>query len=575
MPAVHQVSLPPRYRLVGHIANGGMAAVWAAQDAVLERLVAVKTLAAGYAADPAARRRFTREARAAARVSDHPNVVTVFDIGDHEDQAFIVMEHFSGGTVADRLKRSEPVPVATALRWLRQTASALDAAHAADIVHRDVKPGNLLLDETGRLAVGDFGIASIAGETQVTAAGQVLGTAAYLSPEQARGGVATPASDRYSLAVVAYELLCGHKPFEGETAIEQARARLQGDPPAPTGPCVVAAAALQHGLAQDPAARPLTAGAFVDELESVLGRRGGDPTLETAAAPSRRFVRDQPRTPAIVPPEVAPPVVARTPVARADDRWAPEPEAGGRWGATPPPEPIARARNPRRRAWAIAGLMAVCVAAGAGLALISDDGNDGGRTLARLVPSATSSSAQPQGASKQETVPDAGSSGGATAAGAGASGDPAATQPTTATPPATASTAGQSATALNNAGYAMLPSDPQGALPLLSQAVDKFRATGDTSSTDYAYSLYNYGWALRLAGRPADAIPYLQERLKISSYKRDIVEQELKTAQAAAGGQGQGAADAGGATGPTASGARAHGPAKGHGAKGHGPHGHR
>jgi hypothetical protein len=572
MPAVHQVSLPPRYRLVGHIANGGMAAVWAAQDAVLERLVAVKTLAAGYAADPAARRRFTREARAAARVSDHPNVVTVFDIGDHEDQAFIVMEHFSGGTVADRLKRGEPVPVATALRWLRQTASALDAAHAADIVHRDVKPGNLLLDETGRLAVGDFGIASIAGETQVTAAGQVLGTAAYLSPEQARGGVATPASDRYSLAVVAYELLCGHKPFEGETAIEQARARLQGDPPAPTGPCVVAAAALQHGLAQDPAARPLTAGAFVDELESVLGRRGGDPTLETAVAPSRRFVRDAQRTPAIAPPEVAPPVVARTPVARTDERWMPETDAGDRRGATPPPEPVARPRNPRRRAWAIAGLMAVCVAAGAGLALISDDGNDGGRTLARLVPSATSSSAQPQGSSKQDTTtPDAGPSG-ATVAGAGASGDSATTQPTTATPPATASTAGQSATALNNAGYLMLPSDPQGALPLLSQAVDKFRAAGDTSSTDYAYSLYNYGWALRLAGRPADAIPYLQERLKISSYKRDIVEQELKTAQAAAGGQGQGAADAGGATGPTASGARAGGRAKGHGQH-RGPHG--
>jgi eukaryotic-like serine/threonine-protein kinase len=572
MPAVHQVSLPPRYRLVGHIANGGMAAVWAAQDAVLERLVAVKTLAAGYAADPAARRRFTREARAAARVSDHPNVVTVFDIGDHEDQAFIVMEHFSGGTVADRLRRGEPVPVATALRWLRQTASALDAAHAADIVHRDVKPGNLLLDETGRLAVGDFGIASIAGETQVTAAGQVLGTAAYLSPEQARGGVATPASDRYSLAVVAYELLCGRKPFEGETAIEQARARLQGDPPAATGPCVVAAAALQHGLAQDPAARPLTAGAFVDELESVLGRRGGDPTLETAVAPARRFVRDQARTPAIAPPEVAPPVVARTPpAARVDDLWTPEPANGDRWGSTPPPEPVARPRNPRRRAWAIAGLMAVCVAAGAGLALISDDGNDGGRTLARLVPSATSSSAQPQGASKQETTPDTGAS----ATAAGASGDSAAT-PTSTTPPATgdgsASASGQSATALNNTGYGMLPSDPQGALPLLSQAVEKFRAAGDTSSTDYAYSLYNYGWALRLAGRPADAIPYLQERLKISSYKRDIVEQELKTAQAAAGGEGQGAADAGGATGPTASGARAgDGRAKGHGHRG--PHG--
>jgi serine/threonine-protein kinase len=186
MPAVQpQVALPPRYRVVRHIANGGMAVVWAAEDELLERLVAVKVLAAGYAADPSARRRFTREARAAARVSDHPHVVTIYDIGEtasHPPEAFIVMEHFAGGTVADRLRRDEPVPVPTALDWLEQAASALDAAHAADIVHRDVKPGNLLLDERGRLAVGDFGIASIAGDTAMTQAGQVLGTGAYLSP---------------------------------------------------------------------------------------------------------------------------------------------------------------------------------------------------------------------------------------------------------------------------------------------------------------------------------------------------------------------------------------------------------
>ncbi|MCW2995436.1 MAG: serine/threonine protein kinase, partial [Conexibacter sp.] len=234
-----QVDLPERYRVVRHVANGGMATVWAAEDAVLERLVAVKVLAAGYAADPAARRRFTREARAAARVSDHPNVVTIFDIGGQDDeQAFIVMEHFAGGTVADRLRAGDRVPVSLALRWLREAASALDAAHAADIVHRDVKPGNLLLDEHGRLAVGDFGIASLAGETAVTAAGQVLGTAAYLSPEQARGRLATPASDRYSLAVVAFELLCGRRPFDGETAMEQARARVEQEPAAvPAGAC--------------------------------------------------------------------------------------------------------------------------------------------------------------------------------------------------------------------------------------------------------------------------------------------------------------------------------------------------
>src|SRR3954451_18300619 len=142
MPALsQQVALPPRYRVVRHIANGGMATVWAAEDSLLERLVAVKGLAAGYAVGPAGRRRFTREARAAARVSDHPNVVTIFDIGETpppSTQAFIVMEHFAGGTVADRLRSGDPLPAPLVLRWLRETASALDAAHAADIVHRDV-----------------------------------------------------------------------------------------------------------------------------------------------------------------------------------------------------------------------------------------------------------------------------------------------------------------------------------------------------------------------------------------------------------------------------------------------------
>jgi hypothetical protein len=533
MPAVHQVSLPPRYRVVHHIANGGMAAVWAAQDAVLERLVAVKTLAAGYAADPAARRRFTREARAAARVSDHPNVVTIFDIGDHEDQAFIVMEHFAGGTVACRLRGGAPVPVATALRWLRQTASALDAAHAADIVHRDVKPGNLLLDEHGRLAVGDFGIASLAGETQVTAAGQVLGTAAYLSPEQARGNPATPASDRYSLAVVAYELLCGRKPFDGDTPIAQARAHAENDPPTPTGPCEAAGTVLKHGLAKDPAERPPTATALVEQLEAVLGGRGGDPTLATAVVPSphndgtawpepgaRRSSpgRERDRTPA--------PVAARTPM----------PATEGRRGG-PPPEPIARPRNPHRRAWALAGLTALCLAGGAGAALISDDGNGGtgSGTTARADRAARSTASKAPAASGSTAESSTATS--ESAAGSGAAAGSAATTVSTPSPSPTAPASdGRSAVQINNAGYAMLPDDPQGALPLLSQAVEKFRAAGETSSTDYAYSLYNYGWALRLAGRPAEAIPYLQERLRISSYKRGIVEQELKTAEAQAGG---------------------------------------
>jgi tetratricopeptide (TPR) repeat protein len=505
---------------------------------VLERLVAVKVLAAGYAADPAARRRFTREARAAARVSDHPNVVTIFDIGDHDDQAFIVMEHFAGGTVADRLKSGDPIPVPLALRWLRETASALDAAHANDIVHRDVKPGNLLLDENGRLAVGDFGIASLAGETSVTATGQVLGTAAYLSPEQARGQSATAASDRFSLAVVAYELLCGGRPFPGDTAMEQARARLQQEPTAPDGPCGAAFGALKHGLARDPADRPATARAFVDELEDALGS-AAEPTRVTTVMPARRpngaqwAGRERPRF--------------GRPGAATAGAAAPAAAAEAPRQAPPPPEPVARPRNPHRNA-IILGLVALlCVVAGAGAALISDNGNNGGKDPAGPRATASRSQGAPTGGVERAAAPEQQPT-------TATSATPAQTTTTTPASGAADSDDSRSPAALNNAGFAMLPGDPQGALPLLQKAVDGFRAAGDRSSIDYAYSLYNLGWALDLAGRPSEAIPYLQERLQVSNYKRGIVEAELKEAQAAAGGAQ-----------PAAGGAQGPGKAKGHG----------
>jgi tRNA A-37 threonylcarbamoyl transferase component Bud32 len=281
----HSIGLPDRYRLTRRIAGGGMATVYACEDQVLGRLVAVKVLSPGLAADPNARARFQREARAVARVSDHPHVVTIYDIGDSEGQAFITMEYFPGGTVSDRLKSGTPVPLPTVVRWLDEAASALDHAHAAGIVHRDVKPANLLLDGNGRLAVGDFGIARMATDSGMTATGTVLGTAAYLSPEQALGESATAASDRYALAVVAFELLTGQRPFAGEHVAAQARAHVEAQPPRASALDPALPPAVDHvllrGLEKDPDRRWPTACAMSEALEDALGDEA-EPVRATA-----------------------------------------------------------------------------------------------------------------------------------------------------------------------------------------------------------------------------------------------------------------------------------------------------
>ena len=229
--ATAPIRLPDRYRVVRHIANGGMASVWEAHDELLDRRVAVKVLAAHLGEDESARKRFAREARTAAGLSSHPNVVTIYDVGEQDGKSFIVMELVDGGTVADRLRAGDEISHRTALRWLGEAASALDAAHSAGIVHRDVKPANMLIDDKGRLLLADFGIARLGREDQITQTGQVLGTAAYLSPEQALGEPSTAASDRYALAVVAFELLTGSKPFTAENFAAQARAHVDDEPP--------------------------------------------------------------------------------------------------------------------------------------------------------------------------------------------------------------------------------------------------------------------------------------------------------------------------------------------------------
>ena len=198
-----------------------MGEVYRATDSVLQRRVAVKLLSERYAQDDEVHARFRREALSAARLSGTPHVITVFDVGEHRKQPYIVMEYLEGGSVYDRLREGRVSP-GQALAWLAQAGEALDRAHGQGVVHRDVKPANLLLDRDGRVNVSDFGIASTTGLDTLTLPGTILGTAGYLSPEQARGEPATAASDRYALGVVAFELLTGRRPFAGDTAATEA-----------------------------------------------------------------------------------------------------------------------------------------------------------------------------------------------------------------------------------------------------------------------------------------------------------------------------------------------------------------
>jgi eukaryotic-like serine/threonine-protein kinase len=483
MPATeHRVSLPDRYRVRQRIASGGMATVWAADDLVLGRPVAIKVLAPQIAADEDAMVRFEREARAAARVSDHAHVATIYDIGEHEGNAFIVMELFPGGTVADRLRDGARIPHDVTLRWLEEAGAALDAAHAQGIVHRDVKPANLLLDDQDRLAVGDFGIARMATDVALTSTGQVLGTAAYLSPEQALGEPATPASDLYSLAVVAYELLAGQRPFRGEHAAAQARQHVEATPPHasaadPTLPAAVDAV-LARGLAKEPSDRWPSATDFVVALRAAFDAPAVP--LPEATAPTR-------------------PVEPRGAV-------APSPLT--------PPRPAARrlpTHRPRFPTWAAA--VVALAAAGVILAiLLASSGGDGDRSAARSKTGGKTSAAK----TKTAAAAPAGSSG--------------------------AAPAGTSGAALDAQGSALLAKgDYQGAIATLQRAVEAGKQTDCANPpsseclNNYAYPLFNLARAYRQAGRPADAIPLLQQRLKIAD-QQGVVRQELAAAQQALGG---------------------------------------
>jgi serine/threonine-protein kinase len=275
-----------RYRLTDRIGRGGMATVWRAEDATLGRVVAVKLLRREYGMEPVARRRFRAEARAAASIS-HPNVVSVFDFGadgdsDGDDVPFLVMELVEGRSLAQELASRGTLSGDEVAGIVEQTAVGLSAAHALQVVHRDIKPGNLLITSDRTVKITDFGIARAADSLPLTATGSVVGTALYISPEQAAGESAGPSSDLYSLGVVAYTCLAGTPPFRATTPLATALAHLRDPVPAlPASASPPLQDLVLRLLAKNPSNRPRDALEVAAAAHSALTR-----TAASRAAPS-------------------------------------------------------------------------------------------------------------------------------------------------------------------------------------------------------------------------------------------------------------------------------------------------
>ncbi len=267
--------LGDRYELHDVVGSGGMAAVWHATDSVLDRPVAVKVLHAQLAEDPAFLERFRAEAMASARLT-HPNIVNVFDTGTDGPVAFIVMEMFDGETLRERLSRDGPMDPGEAASVMVQVLSALELAHENGVIHRDVKPANVLVSPDGRVKVTDFGIAKAAYEgADPTTTGQVLGSVPYLSPEQVEGEPVDARSDVYGAGIMLYELLTGRTPFQAETEIAAAMMRLTNDPVPPrairAGISRPLEAVVLRALARDREARFATASDMAGALSRLQG----------------------------------------------------------------------------------------------------------------------------------------------------------------------------------------------------------------------------------------------------------------------------------------------------------------
>jgi len=304
-------TLASRYTLTSMIAVGGMGEVWRANDDELSRTVAVKVLKDSATTSDTFLRRFRNEAKNAAGLA-HPNIAQVFDYGDHEGTAFLVMEFVDGEPLSSILERERTISEARVVRILDQTADGLDAAHSAGIMHRDIKPGNLLIFDDDRVKITDFGVSRGMDQTTLTATGMVMGTAQYLAPELALGKPATPASDIYALGIIAYESVIGRRPFTAAAAVDIAIAQVNEPvPPLPASVSPGMQDLIGLLLEKNPRKRPRSA----QELRRILAAVTVPDAVPAPAEPApmaRETKRHMP--PSIAPREFRPrPDVRRNP----------------------------------------------------------------------------------------------------------------------------------------------------------------------------------------------------------------------------------------------------------------------